>query len=69
MKIAIVGAGKLGKYLAGNFQHFILKIKCFKLFLSQLNRIQYKTIETDCLAYLFPGRLIKLRFTAPEMGF
>lgn len=67
--INIIGASKLGKYLAGIFQHFQLNFKHFQLFLSQLNRILYKTIKTDCRAYLFSGHLIKLCFTTPEIGF
>lgn len=67
--INIIGAGKLGKYMTGIFQHFILKIKRFQLILSQINRILEKTITTSCYTYLFPGRLIKLNFTSPGMGF
>ncbi len=67
--INIIGARNLGKYMKGVFQHFLLKIKRFQLFLSQINRIRNKTIKTICLAYLFPGRSINQNIITPEMGF
>ena len=48
--INIIGADNLEKYMKGVFQHFLLKIKRFKLFLSQINRIRNKTLKTICLA-------------------
>jgi transposase len=67
--INILGMKKLQKYMESIFQHFLLKIKPFKLFLSQINRILYKTIKTICYKNLFPGSLIKLHFITPELGF
>ena len=43
--INIIGARNLGKYMKGVFQHFLLKIKRFQLFLSQINQIRNKTIK------------------------
>ena len=67
--INIIGAEKMGKYMKGVFQHFLLKIKWFQLFLSQINRIQNKTIKIICLLFLFPGRSINQSITAPVAGF
>jgi len=67
--INIVGAAKLGKYMKGIFQHFMLKIKRFQLFLSQIIQIRNKKLKTICLAYLFTGRSINQSITAPEVGF
>ncbi len=67
--INIIGARNLGKYMKGVFQHFLLKIKRFQLFLSQINRIRNKTIKTICYTYLFPGRFIIQSITAPGIGF
>ena len=67
--INIIGARNLGKYMKGVFQHFLLKIKRFQLFLSQINRIRNKTIKTIFYTYLFPGRFIIQSITAPGIGF
>ena len=42
--INIIGARNLGKYMKGVFQHFLLKIKRFQLFLSQINQIRNKKL-------------------------
>ena len=67
--INIIGARNLGKYMKGVFQHFLLKIKRFQLFLSQINQIRNKTIKTIYYTYLFPDRFIMQSITAPEIGF
>ncbi len=43
--INIIGTRNLGQYMKGVFQHFLLKIKRFQLFLSQINQIRNKTIK------------------------
>ena len=67
--INIIGARNLGKYMKSVFQHFLLKIKRFQLFLSQINQIRNKTIKTIYYTYLFPDRFIMQSITAPEIGF
>ncbi len=67
--INIIGARNLGKYMKGVFQHFLLKIKRFQLFLSQINPIRNKTIKTIYYTYLFPGRFIIQSITATGIGF
>lgn len=67
--INIIGARNLGKYMKGVFQHFLLKIKRFQLFLSQINQIRNKTIKTIYYTYLFPDRFIIQSITAPGIGF
>ena len=67
--INIIGARNLGKYMKGVFQHFLLKIKRFQLFLSQINQIRNKTIKTIYYTYLFPDRFIMQSITAPVAGF
>ncbi len=67
--INIIGARNLGKYMKGVFQHFLLKIKRFQLFLSQINQIRNKTIKTIYYTYLFPGRFIIQSITATGIGF
>ena len=67
--INIIGARNLGKYMKGVFQHFLLKIKRFQLFLSQINQIRNKTIKTIYYTYLFPDRFIMQSITAPGIGF
>ncbi len=67
--INIIGARNLGKYMKGVFQHFLLKIKRFQLFLSQINQIRNKKLKTIYYTYLFPGRFIIQSITAPGIGF
>ncbi|WP_346860156.1 IS1182 family transposase [uncultured Draconibacterium sp.] len=67
--VNIVGIKELGKYLKNILLVLCSVITQLKLFLSQVNQIQYKTIKTSVMKSSFPCRLIKLNFNATGMRF
>jgi len=67
--INTIGISKLLAMTGSFFSVLCSEIDLLKLFLSQRNRIQYKTIKTDSYEIHFPSRLIKLNFNATGRGF